>query len=192
MLRLITHAYTRQVPNTDASGWQLAEIGQQQALALARQPFWQGVDRVLLSREPKTGLTVEPLLHSRPLPVHTDARFDELRRPPQWTEDYAGRVAAVFAQPDASIGGWEPAAQALARFRQAVEEWTGRHPEESLALVGHGLTFSLYRAHLLGQARVRLEDWQALPFAAVAAVEDGALVEDFAVPAGVPRMERGG
>ena len=162
-----------------------------QAAALARQPFWERVDRVLLSSEPKTRLTVAPLLQIRSLTVQKDAHFDELRRTPEWTYDYTARVAEVFARPQESIAGWEPAAEALARFRTGVARWTARHPQETLALVGHGLTFSLYRAHLLGLPRVALRDWQGLAFAAVACVVDGSLVEDFTVPSGVPIVPRG-
>ena len=55
----------------------------------------------------------------------------------------------------------------------------------TLALVGHGLVLSLYRAHLLGLPQVRFVDWQQLSFAAVAQVTllpetgEGVLVQDF-------------
>ncbi len=189
-LYLITHAYTRQVPDTDATLWRLNEVGRKQAAALARQPFWNRVDRVLLSSEPKTRLTVEPLWQARSLPVQEDARFDELRRTPEWTYAYTARVAEVFRRPQESIAGWEPATEALTRFRSGVAEWTARYPQEAFALVGHGLTLSLYRAHLLGLPRVALRDWQELAFAAVACVVDGLIIEDFTVPPAVPIVPR--
>lgn len=189
-LYLIAHACTRQVPDTDAALWQLDETGVKQAAALAQQPFWDEVDRVLLSCEPKTRLTVAPLLQGRDLPVDEDRRFDELHRTPEWTDDYAARVAEVFRRPRESIAGWEPAAAALDRFCKGVNDWAARHPQETMALVGHGLTFSLYRAHLLGLPTVVLKDWQQLSFAAVACVQGGQIVEDFAVPDGVPHVPR--
>lgn len=190
-LYLIAHACTRQVPDTDAALWQLNELGRKQAAALARQPFWDEVDRLLLSREPKTRLTVAPLLQRRDLPVEEDDRFNELHRSPEWTCDYTARVAELFGSPRESIAGWEPAATALARFCGGIEDWASRHPQETLALVGHGLTFSLYRAHLLGLPVVALKDWRQLSFAAVACVQDGQIVADFAVPPGVPHVPRG-
>lgn len=190
-LYLIAHACTRQVPDTDAALWHLNELGSKQAAALARQPFWDQVDRLLLSCEPKTRLTVAPLLQRRELPVEEDGRFDELHRTPEWTYDYSARVAEVFRRPRESIAGWEPAAAALNRFCQGVDEWTARHPQETMALVGHGLTFSLYRAHLLGLPNVVLKDWQQLSFAAVACVQGGRIVADFAVLPGVPHVPRG-
>jgi len=190
-LYLIAHACTRQVPNTDATLWQLDELGLAQAAALARQPFWDEVDRLLLSSEPKTRLTVAPLLQNRELPVEEDARFDELNRTPEWTDDYTARVAELFGSPLESIAGWEPAATALSRFCAGIDFWASRHPEETIALVGHGLTFSLYRAHLLCLSTVPLQDWQNLSFAAVACVQNAQIVADFAVPPGVPHVPRG-
>ena len=190
-LYLIAHAFTRQVPDTDAALWQLNELGQKQAAALARQPFWDDVDRLLLSCEPKTRLTVAPLLKERQIPVEEDARFNEMRRSSEWNSDYTARVAELFRRPRQSVAGWEPAAAALTRFCAGIDAWTSRYPQETLALVGHGLTFSLYRAHLLGLPNVNLQDWCDLSFAAVARVEGGQIVEDFAVPPGVPDVPRG-
>ncbi len=190
-LYLIAHACTRQVPDTDAALWQLDELGSKQAAALAQQPFWSEVDRLLLSCEPKTRLTVAPLLQRRDLPVEEDSRFDELHRTPEWTSDYTARVAEVFRRPREAIGGWEPAAAALNRFCEGIDDWASRHPHDTMALVGHGLTFSLYRAHLLGLPTVVLQDWQQLSFAAVACVQGGRIVEDFAVLPGVPHIPRG-
>ncbi len=190
-LYLITHACTRQIPHVDAASWQLNDVGRSQAAALARQPFWHGVDRLLLSCEPKTRLTVASLLQEKSLPVEEDDRFNELRRTPEWTNDYTARVAELFRRPQESVAGWERAADALTRFCAGITAWTCRHPQETLALVGHGLTFSLYRAHLLGLPTVSLRDWQELPFAAVACVEGGRVSEDFSVPPGVPNVPRG-
>jgi len=190
-LYLITHACTRQIPNLDAARWQLNDVGRLQAEELARQPFWQNVDRLLLSSEPKTRLTVAPFLQGTSVPVEVDARFDELNRTPEWIGDYTARVAETFRCPRESVAGWEPAADALARFRAGIADWGARHPMETLAIVGHGLTFSLYRAYLLGRSTVALRDWQRLPFAAVACVENDRIIQDFAVPPGVPILPRG-
>jgi broad specificity phosphatase PhoE len=185
-LFLITHAHTQQQPNVDAATWTLSERGRTQAQILAGQPFWDRVDRVVLSSEPKTRLTVNAVLSACPLPVTVDARFDELIRTAEWTEDYVGRVAQVFAHPHASIHGWEAANQALARFLAGIESLQGQCVGETLALVGHGLTFSLYRAHLLSRTHVDLDEWRSLSFAAVAQVDlqSQKLVADFVPVAG--------
>ncbi len=170
LLYLITHAHTQPVWEVDCTRWDLSSAGAAQARALARQPFWPRVDRVILSSEPKTHLTVAPLLEQRPLPVHVDARFDELARG-GWVDDYSLRVARTFARPDVSAHGWEPARRALDRFLDGIDDLRHRFEGETLALVGHGLTSSLYRAHLLHQPQVSMDDWRGLSFAAVALIE---------------------
>ena len=194
MLFLITHAHTQQKKEADATQWELSETGEAQAVALARLPFWDDVDRVVVSSEAKTRLTVAPVLAARRLPMTVDPRLDELRRGSGWVEDYAARVAEVFAHPNLAIGGWESAADALTRFLSGIHALRDAFPQETIALVGHGLTFSLFRAHLLGREWVDFADWQRLSFCAVAAVEwpELRLSQDFQPALGAPIVERGG
>lgn len=158
-------------------------------MALAVLPLWDTIDRIILSSEPKTRLTVAAVLACHELPVQVDARFDELHRP-GWVEDYAMQVQRAFAEPTQAAGEWEPAAVAFARFRAGVAALCDQFPGATLALVGHGLTLSLYRACLLGQSHVRFADWQHLSFAAVALADPVAerLLQDFQPVAGhLPR-----
>ena len=194
MLFLITHAHTQQKKEADATQWELSETGEAQAIALARLPLWDDVDRVVVSSEAKTRLTVAPVLAARRLPMTVDPRLDELRRGSGWVEDYAARVAEVFAHPNLAIGGWESAADALARFVSGIHALRDdAFPQETIALVGHGLTLSLFRAHLLGQDRVDFAEWQRLSFCAVAAIEwpELRLIQDFQPVPGASLVERG-
>ena len=184
-LYLITHAHT-QVDTTQAAvHWSLSPLGQAQAETLATMPWWAQVDRIVLSSEAKTRLTVAPLLASRALPVAVDARFDELQRP-GWTQDYVAQVHQAFAEPNQRAGAWETAADALARFRAGIADLCQLYGAETLALVGHGLTLSLYRAHLLGRPQVDLAEWRTLSFAAVALADPNQrqLLQDFQPVAG--------
>lgn len=181
LLYLITHAHTQQQAKLDATTWLLSAQGQRQADALALLPFWPQVSAVAVSSEAKTRLTIAPLLAQHTLPVIEDSRFDELWRG-GWIDDYNQRVAQAFAAPEQPVGDWEPAASALRRVLEGISALCTAHAGKTVALVGHGLTLSLYRSHLLGQQRVSLADWQRLGFAAVALVDAGAgrLVSDFA------------
>ncbi len=91
------------------------------------------------------------------------------------------------------MDGWEPVSAALARFHSGIADlWpiTPPTPHAEIVLMGHGLTFSLYRAFLLGQERVNLEDWRSLSFCAMAQVDlmTQTLVADFTPIAGdMPR-----
>jgi len=180
LLYLITLAHTQQQAEIDARNWQLSAQGRQQAEALAQQPFWTQVSAVAVSSEAKTHLTISPLLEWRALPVIEDSRFDELRRG-GWIDDYGAQVAQTFSAPDQSVGDWEPATSALRRVQDAINAPCTAYAGETVALVGHGLTLSLYRSHLLGQQCVNLTDWRALGLAAVALVDAsaGRLVSDF-------------
>lgn len=188
VLTLITHAHTQAIPAVNARGWALSTGGEGQAVALAQQPFWPSIDQLVLSSELKTALTVQRVTQQRPIPVQIDARFDELQRG-GWVGDYAARVKQAFAMPDTPAGEWEAASVALARFLDGIADLRNRCRGKRVALVGHGLTFSLYRAHLLNQPVVDFADWQRLSFAAVAIVElragvhgdplPGRLVQDF-------------
>jgi broad specificity phosphatase PhoE len=169
-LHLITHAHTAIDPAQDAAGWQLSATGHRQAEALTALPLWESVDRILISSEAKTRLTVAPLLARRALPVVSDRRFDEVQRP-GWVEKYAEHVRAFFAAPEQTVGGWEPAAHALHRFLAGLRDHLTPDGGEEAALVSHGLVLSLYRAHLLGQAPPDFEAWRQLGFAAVATVD---------------------
>ncbi|MEZ4867983.1 MAG: histidine phosphatase family protein [Caldilineaceae bacterium] len=184
-LYLVTHALTQVEQTAEASHWRLSPAGEQQAHTLAVQPFWAEVTRIVLSQEAKTRLTIEPLLAQRKVPIHVDGRFNELYRP-GWVENYGARVRQALAQPDQPAGEWEAATVALARFQAGIADLCQRFPGETLALVGHGLTFSLYRAALLGRATVDYTAWQQLSFAAVALVDPVAhvLLQDFTPIAG--------
>lgn len=186
-LTLITHAHTQVDPATDAVTWRLSAAGETQAAELAGQPFWATVDRILVSSEAKTRLTVAPVLAQRSLPIMADARFAEAARP-GWCDDYAARVAAFFAEPEHSAGGWEPAHAALARFLHGLNAHIDPKAGEHVALVAHGLVLSLYRAHLLGLTTAPFEAWRRLEFAAVAHVDlaGPAFTQDFAPVAPSP------
>lgn len=169
-LYLITHAHTQIDPAVDAAHWQLSPTGQAQADALAALPFWADIDRILVSSEVKTHLTIAPVLAQRAIPVTADRRFDEVQRP-GWIEEYGAQVQAFFAAPDQAVGGWEMAAHALRRFLAGLHAHPPPTADTQLALVSHGLVLSLYRAHLLGLPTADFAAWRRLGFAAVAQVD---------------------
>jgi broad specificity phosphatase PhoE len=188
-LYLITHAHTQQVREVAVTRWHLSASGAHQAQVLAQQPFWSQVQQIVLSSEAKTWLTVEAVLAQYALPVLRDARFDELRRGAYGNFDYAERVGQAFAHPEQPAEDWEPASAAQSRFLAGLADLCQQQPQATLALVGHGLTLSLYRAWLLGAAQVALADWRNLSFAAVALVDPLAstLLQDFQPVAGESR-----
>jgi broad specificity phosphatase PhoE len=185
---LITHAHTEQIHSVAADAWRLSARGNEQAAALADAPFWAQVDRIVVSAEPKTLLTVAGVVERRKIPVWVDSRFDELRRT-DWIEDYGAQVAQVFAHPEHSISGWEPANSVQLRVRSGLADLKLRFAGETLALVGHGICLSLLRAWLLGLPTADLSHWQRLAFGSYAYVclDPPAVLEDFVQSADVTR-----
>ena len=179
---LVTHAHTEQMPDVAVDAWRLSARGQEQAAKLATEPFWDEVDRVVVSSEPKTWATVSDVVHKRPMPVWIDSRFDELRRS-GWTENYAAQVAAVFAEPLRSAGGWESVDNVRRRVWDGLDDLQRRFAGERLVLVGHGLCLSILRAEILGQTQVDFTAWQRLVFGAHAAVliDPPTMLKDFDV-----------
>ncbi|MEM7130108.1 MAG: histidine phosphatase family protein [Chloroflexota bacterium] len=178
---LIRHAHTQQVPDSPAAQWALSAEGYQQAQRLAQLSFWSQVTCIIHSTEIKTRLTVEPTIEQWGLPSWSEGRFDELRRPGWFEGDYNRQVAQVFAQPQESIGDWESAQGALERVQDGMTLLRKRFVTETVAVIGHGLIFSLYRAYLLGYPNARVEDWHQLQFASTAQVNllTERLLQDF-------------
>lgn len=179
-LYLLTHLATEQQRSRSSDTWRLSALGRKQAVALRAASFWARVEQIVVSAEPKTLLSIAPVLEERGLPVWVDCRFDELRRG-EWVDDYTAQVAAALAQPGQAVGGWEPAAHALCRVLSGLNDLQRRFAPKTVALVGHGLTLSLLRAYWLGYEYVRSEEWARLSFGAVALVElpAGRFIEDF-------------
>ncbi len=177
---LITHAHTEQMRDVAVDAWRLSARGVEQAAALANAPFWANIDRVIVSSEPKTWLTIADVVAARHLPVWVDCRLDELRRC-GWHVDYAAQVAEVFAHPSQSVAGWEAADSAIRRVLECVADLQSRFAGETIALVGHGICLSLLRAKLMGRSHVTLVEWQRLAFGsyALASLAPPTLLEDF-------------
>jgi len=177
---LVTHAHTEQLVDVAADRWCLSARGLQQAEALEQSPFWDEVDRVILSSEAKTWLTVAHIVTAYSLPVWIDARFDELRRS-GWIENYAEQVAAAFASPHEAIGEWETVASVRQRALSGLADLQRRFGNETLALVGHELCHSILRAELLGHESADFSAWQKLEFATSAcfALNPCRMIRDF-------------
>jgi broad specificity phosphatase PhoE len=176
----ITHAHTEQIAGVAADAWRLSARGIEQAGALTSAPLWEQLDRVVVSSEPKTWLTVAKAVEEWRLPVWVDCRFDELRRG-GWCEDYAAQVAAAFADPLQSIPGWETVESVRERAWRGLADLQQRFAGETLALVGHGICISVLRAMILGHDHVDLNAWQRLSFGSCATIslDPPAVLDDF-------------
>lgn len=168
LLYLIRHARTQMIEDAPER-WPLSEEGQREASALSHQDFWREVAYIFSSPEPKALQTAEPAARRWGIPLVTADDLRELHRP-QLVPDYQMAVARLLADPEASIAGMEPAAQAAERITRCIEELVVAHPEQTLAVVSHGLALILFLARLENRWPT-VAAWRAVPFASLATVD---------------------
>lgn len=167
-LYFVRHARS-QMTGDVAKRWPLSEEGQREAGVLARQDFWREVDLVFSSPEPKAVQTAKPSARRWGIPLEIVNCLHELRRP-QLVHDYEEIIARLFAEPETSIAGLEPASQAADRIAHCLKRLVAAHPGQTLAVVSHGLVLALFLARLEGRWPT-VADWRAVPFAGLAVVD---------------------
>jgi len=149
--------------------WPLSKEGRREASVLSRQGFWRKVEYIFSSPEPKALQTAKPTARRWGLSLTVVDCLHELRRP-RLIPDYQVAVARLFADPEASIAGMEPAAQTAERITSCIKELAAAHPEQVLAVVSHGLALSLFLARLENRWPT-VAEWRAVPFASLATVD---------------------
>lgn len=167
-LYLIRHAHSQMMGDA-AERWPLSERGRREAGILARQDFWRKVNLVFSSPEPKALQTAEPAARRWGIPLKVVDCLHELCRP-RLVQDYQKVIARSFADPDKSIDGMEPAAQAAERITRCIKELVTAHPDQTLAVASHGLVLTLFLAQLENRWPT-VAEWQAIPFAGLIAVD---------------------
>ena len=167
---LVRHAEAEPAGN-DAALWPLSERGEEQVRTLAAQSFWDEVNAIVSSDEPKAFATVSPIAFERQIPLHTHSGLRELRRTPIWLEDYEARVLDVFQRPELSIEGWERAADAQARILATLDELLLKFDGQPFAVVSHGIVMALLLATVNDRLAQVFDIWQQLGFAEVILME---------------------
>ncbi|MBN1975974.1 MAG: histidine phosphatase family protein [Anaerolineae bacterium] len=167
-LYLVRHARTK-MSDDDAERWPLSEEGERQADILAQRGFWREVALILSSPEPKALQTAKPAARRWSIPLETANCLHEVRRP-HLMPDYENAVARFFSDPETSIAGLEPAAQASERITRCIKGLSIGHPGKTLAIVSHGLVTALFLARLESHWPT-VAEWRAIPFAGLAVVD---------------------
>ena len=170
---VIRHAETQPIHGQAAGLWLLSDAGRQQAEALARLPFWNEVSRIFSSPEQKALDTATPAADRLGMAVTPVAGLRELERPSTFVADYEAAVAACFAAPEASVHGWEPAAEAQRRVVETIAGLVAEAGERRIAVVSHGLVLALVLAYLRGSPAPTVAEWKAIPMPGWAAIDWG-------------------
>lgn len=134
-LLLVRHAAVELDLDRPAATWELTTEGRaaSRELATALAP----VPRVLASTELKARATAAPIAEASGVEVEVDPRLREVERPVACDlADHRDTVRRYLAGEE--LDGWEPRADALARFRAAVEGADGA------VVVTHGTVLALF------------------------------------------------
>lgn len=161
LLYLIRHARVQMMGDAPRR-WALSEEGEREAGILARQDFWRDVEHIFSSPALKARRTAEPAARRWDIPLTVADCLRELGRS-RLVYDYEEVITRVFAEPEASIAGVEPAARATARITSCIQDLVGACPGQ-VAVVSHGLVLTLFLAQLENRWPT-LAEWRAVPFA---------------------------
>ena len=140
VLRYASHGDVVKDPAVPVPEWSLNDVGRRQAEALAAASWGPGVRRVVSSAEPKAMQMAGPFVAAHGLELDVRAATGEVDRsstgylPEARHTELANRL---FAAPYESADGWERAADAQARVREALADVLGAGGPDVL-VVGHG------------------------------------------------------
>lgn len=157
----LTHPQVRIDPAIPVERWSLDETGRARVEALARSGALWTVRRVISSAETKALETAGPLAAALGLSPEIRRRMGENDRsatgflPPDEFERVADRF---FAEPEASVRGWERAVDAQARIVAEVASCLADGAEEDVLIVGHGAVGTLLWCALAGAPISRAHD----------------------------------
>ena len=165
IVHYVTHPQVAVDPDVPVPRWGLSQVGRERALAAARRPWLGSVTRVISSEEIKAIETATILAEARGLRIEIRPGLHENDRsatgflPPPEFEATADRF---FAEPDASVRGWERAVDVQARVAAAVDAVLAAASDDGDVLfVGHGAAGTLLWCRLAGLPIDRRHDQPA-------------------------------
>lgn len=158
----ITHPEVTIDPALPVPRWSLSDRGVARMRAFARSGIVDGVTQVWSSAETKALEAAEILAAHHALPVQIEPELHENDRsatgflPPP---EFEATADLFFANPNRSIRGWEPAARAQQRVKDAVDDILARSPNRGdIAIIAHGGVGTLLLCAHLGVAISRAHD----------------------------------
>lgn len=176
----LRHAHTQKDPNLNAALWGLSEEGKKQAERVANLPIMNEVDVIYVSEEKKTYLTVEPLakkLRKEAIPL---SFFNEVKRGDKFLtkEEFESEKVKQLTDLDYHAFDGESGNEALARFKQGINQILKENVGETILVVTHGTILNIYFADLLNAYDKLPERWQKTAFCAYGIIENGKVIKD--------------
>lgn len=160
-VRYLTHPQVVQDPAIPVPDWPLNDVGQARVAALLNKGWIQQLVHIAASTERKARDTAEPI--AARLNLTPEFRADMCENDRSATgylpgTEFEAVADAFFAQPTASVRGWERAADAQARVVTATRAVLTTAPPGDILLIGHGAVGTLLFCHLSGQDIARRHD----------------------------------
>ncbi|TYC51832.1 histidine phosphatase family protein [Rhodobacterales bacterium] len=149
----LTHPEVSIDPSVPVPEWRLSEIGRERVLEAWQAGFAADVGSVVSSGERKAVETGEIFSEGYAVPLHVRPDLHENDRsatgflPPDEFEKTADRF---FAEPEASIDGWERAIDAQERMVAGISKMLNEVDDgEPVLFTGHGAVGTLLMCHLM-------------------------------------------
>jgi 2,3-bisphosphoglycerate-dependent phosphoglycerate mutase len=176
----LRHADTQKDPNLNAALWGLSEKGKKQAEEVVNLPIMSEVDKIYVSKEKKTALTVEPLVKKIKKETISLAFLDEVKRGDKFLtkEEFEAEKIKQLKDLDYHAFGGESGKEALKRFKQGIEQASRESAGKTILVVTHGTILSIYFADLLNVYDKLSERWQKTVFCAYGIVENEVVTKD--------------
>jgi broad specificity phosphatase PhoE len=153
LLRYLTHPQVRIDPSVPVPQWGLSEVGRGRVAGLVGSGVLTATKTVVSSAERKAVETAEPIAAALGVKLivreamHENDRSATGYLPP---DEFEKMADAFFANPDASVRGWERATDAQKRIVRETLTVLASAPEGDVLLVGHGGVGTLLYCHFAG------------------------------------------
>lgn len=176
----LRHADTQKNPNLNAALWCLSEEGKRQAIEAANLPIMNETDVIYVSEEKKTALTAEPLAKKLGKELTPLSFFNEVKRGDKFLtkEEFEAEKVKQLKDLDYHAFGGESGKEALARFKQGIDQILKENVGKTILVVTHGTILNIYFADLLNVYDKLPERWQKTAFCAYGVVENGVVTKD--------------
>jgi len=161
VVRYLTHPQVNIDPSIPVPRWGLSEVGKARTEAVTATGALSGTTQVISSGEQKAIETAEIIAAKLGVDVEVREAMHENDRSATGflvPDEFEAMANQFFAQPHASIRGWERAVDAQRRIVQEVEHVLARNTPGDVLLVGHGGVGTLLYCHYSGLAIARAHD----------------------------------
>lgn len=178
----ITHPSVKLDKDKLPHQWGLSEKGFEQAKILIEIPFWQEVDVIYSSTEPKATQVAQLASEKYHLPWFQEKDLGEADRtatPFLPLEEYMTEVQKAYLNPDVHVRGWESHHQVMKRNAIALEKIKKDNPGNTIVIVGHGGAGTTVKCTIKGIEPKFSEDPQQTGCIFIANLDSNTIIQDW-------------